>query len=530
MWFGILTLLIAISIAGVAAWFSIAGLVAIFSASAIAIAVMASALEIGKLVAASWLYRNWKTCGVVIKLYLVTAVVILMVITSMGIFGFLSKAHLDQAGVTATATAGITRIDEEISRKESQIRLANTRLDRLLNADDAFIDASIQQQQALIRSLNEASALEISQYQNQINQLREQLQNDIAAIDSAYNRELESLDSRLESLDAIVASYTSQGTTRTSGGLFSSGDRVDNVALGNEIRQEQQAERDEITAAKDELRETAADNREQARAENNARIDALMGDIARIQSQTRASADQANAEIRSLRQTQNIDQQDMQTQIVQLNNDIDAYHVEIEAMNAEKFNAELHVQELELEVGPIKYVADLVYGDRSEEQLDRAVRLFIIMLVIVFDPLAVMLLLAANITFRQHGIDLEGQSPVDTPTPSNKTDKPIAEIDDAVRESPVAQEPARPVTPFVTRSQIPEKVHDDHDEPEPELEIDSDPNPESEPEHNIDAELEKESTVGLDLEQKLANTSTPPQDTVINKDTIKKDFWVNPKK
>lgn len=96
MIFGIITLLVAIAISAVAAWYSIVGLMAIFAAAAIPIAVMGGVLEVGKLLTASWLYHNWKICNVLLKYYLTAAVVVLMLITSMGIFGFLSKAHIDQ--------------------------------------------------------------------------------------------------------------------------------------------------------------------------------------------------------------------------------------------------------------------------------------------------------------------------------------------------------------------------------------------------------------------------------------------------
>ena len=99
MIFGFLTLFIALSIAGVAGWFSIVGLMAIFSAAALPIAIMAGTLEVGKLVAASWLYRYWHDTSWWMKTYLTAAVVVLMLITSMGIFGYLSKAHLDQEAV-----------------------------------------------------------------------------------------------------------------------------------------------------------------------------------------------------------------------------------------------------------------------------------------------------------------------------------------------------------------------------------------------------------------------------------------------
>ena len=82
---GILTLVMALAISGVAAWYSIVGLMAIFSGAQLAIAIMGSVLECGKLITASWLYRNWKQCPVLLKSYLTVAVVVLMMITSMGI-------------------------------------------------------------------------------------------------------------------------------------------------------------------------------------------------------------------------------------------------------------------------------------------------------------------------------------------------------------------------------------------------------------------------------------------------------------
>ena len=118
--------IVALTIAAVAAWFSVAGLMAIFAASAVPVAIMAGSLEIGKLVAASWVYRNWKRSPFLIKSYLTFAVVVLMFITSMGIFGFLSRAHLEQASESLQSQARIERIDNDIVRYEDTItRSAN---------------------------------------------------------------------------------------------------------------------------------------------------------------------------------------------------------------------------------------------------------------------------------------------------------------------------------------------------------------------------------------------------------------------
>ena len=96
MLFGILTLLVALTISGVAIYYSVAGLVAIFAAASIPIIIMGGALEIGKLVAAVWLHRYWDRAKWWLRIYLSVAVLVLMFITSMGIFGFLSKAHIEQ--------------------------------------------------------------------------------------------------------------------------------------------------------------------------------------------------------------------------------------------------------------------------------------------------------------------------------------------------------------------------------------------------------------------------------------------------
>lgn len=146
MWFGIITLLTALAIAGVAAWFSIAGLMAIFSAAALPIAVMAGTLEVGKLLTASWLYRYWNETSLLLKSYLSIAVAILMLITSMGIFGYLSKAHLDQASASGDAFAIVERIDGQILREENKIDLLEERIASLQTGGGLDVSASIQQQ------------------------------------------------------------------------------------------------------------------------------------------------------------------------------------------------------------------------------------------------------------------------------------------------------------------------------------------------------------------------------------------------
>ncbi|MFN9899426.1 MAG: hypothetical protein ACK55Z_11680, partial [bacterium] len=115
----------------VAAWYAIAGLVAIFAAAAIPIAIMGSLLEASKLVVASWLYRNWKEIPRLFKIYFFTALIVLMLLTSMGIFGFLSKAHLDQAVPTGDVVSKLNLIDEKIKIEKENINAARTAITQL---------------------------------------------------------------------------------------------------------------------------------------------------------------------------------------------------------------------------------------------------------------------------------------------------------------------------------------------------------------------------------------------------------------
>ena len=181
MWFGILTLITALAIAGVAAWFSIAGLMAIFSAAALPIAIMAGTLEVGKLLTASWLYRYWNETSLALKTYLSVAVLILMLITSMGIFGYLSKAHLDQAGVAGDAFATVDRIDGQIARQENKIDILE---DRILGVGGTVdVSESIKQQETIRDGAWERVQGDIDYAQGQITSLRNQL----AVLDKAVN-------------------------------------------------------------------------------------------------------------------------------------------------------------------------------------------------------------------------------------------------------------------------------------------------------------------------------------------------------
>ena len=141
MFLTLITFISAISISLIAAGYSILGLATLFAGAYVPIIAMGSALEVGKLVAASWLYHNWRrNIPKSLKAYLFTSIIILIFITSIGIFGFLSKAHLDQVKPTAGNTEQIELIDKKIKQEEKIIERAEKTLAQLDKALDVYID------------------------------------------------------------------------------------------------------------------------------------------------------------------------------------------------------------------------------------------------------------------------------------------------------------------------------------------------------------------------------------------------------
>ena len=240
----ILTFVTSLAIAAVAAWYSIIGLTAIFAAAVIPIIIMGIVLEIGKLVAAAWVYNHWKETSILLRTYLVSAIVVLMLITSMGIYGFLSKSHIDAGINTGEISVKIERVDNRIASEQRQI-------------------------------------------------------------DRAEKNILE-MDTTLE---------------KTEYGFF------DDSRL--EERKRQSVEREQLNSII-------------TKSENN--IDDLLD---------------------------------------------------------KKSEYELEVKNFEVEVGPIKYIAALIYGDEAKNYLDNTVRYVILLLIFVFDPLAVLLLISANMSYRK---------------------------------------------------------------------------------------------------------------------------------
>ena len=372
MWFGLLTLFTAIAIAGVAAWFSIVGLMIFFSGSATSIAVMAGTLEVGKLLTASWLYRYWNETSFALKAYLSSAVLILMLITSMGIFGYLSKAASEVSADGQVAFAEVDRIEGQIAREENKIDILE---DRILSIGGSVdISESIKQQETIRDGAWDRVQGDIDYANGQIDRLRDQL----AVLDKAVN------DLREKGVEVV---------TLDEGGAFRQAEteKIDYVAQANELFAQQKEQRDQIRAD----------------------IQVQQDNIDNYRAQAQKTIDDANAEINRLRNSNQEQQDDNLIKIDDFNGQIDAIYSTIATLKDEKFQAESKVRDLEREVGPIKYVAELLYGSSEQSVMDQAVRIFILLLVIVFDPLAVMLIIAANQTLLRYGINLEKGGPDD---------------------------------------------------------------------------------------------------------------------
>ena len=178
-----LMLFCALALSASAAWYSIIGLTAIFAAAKLPIVIMGATLEVSKLVVASWLYRNWKEIPFLMKTYLTGALLVLMFLTSMGIFGFLSKSHADQSMNSGDVLAKIEMLEQKIQLEQTKIDSAKTTLAQLDTQVNEMIGRStstsainrsitIRKQQdkersVLIRSIEES--------QSRINELREEL-------------------------------------------------------------------------------------------------------------------------------------------------------------------------------------------------------------------------------------------------------------------------------------------------------------------------------------------------------------------
>ncbi len=350
----------AIAIATVAAYYSIIGLMTIFAAAAIPIAVMGGVLEAGKLITASWLYNNRKIIPFFLKSYLITAVVVLMFITSMGIFGFLSKAHIEQTAESEENVAKMEQIDKKI------VRLTDT----IMTSEQAIIKIETKDE-----NKNEQINFQIQTEEERIVKVRDQYQKLVDEQDKIIASASDNLD--------LLEQFVKDKDTRSLQALV--GTKVDGVygpgtaARVNEYREKEESKVDQIIA---DARKRITDLRERELTDiskSNELIDRLRNNI---------NTDELN-EVATNR-------------IKNLQNTIIESEESITNLNVEKFKLEAEERKLEAEVGPIKYIAELVYsGEADRDVLEDAVRWVILIIIFVFDPLAVLLLIAANIGWEQ---------------------------------------------------------------------------------------------------------------------------------
>jgi hypothetical protein len=455
MLLGLLILFVALALSGIAAYYSIIGLTAIFAAAVIPIIVMGGILEVAKLACTVWLHQNWQRARFVMKLYLVPAVAVLMFITSMGIFGFLSKSHIEQSAMGTEQIEQVKVIDDKLLRAQAKVERWNAEIGRLNRGETSGrIDGLITREQERIDKANKRIQPQIDAENSKVKGLRLQADKEIAQqnkrLGDAQKRtsaDIAIAEKRLAQLDKDVAAYTSQGTT--TGGVFTAD--VDNVKKGNQLRASQKPERDalEKTIAKAKRTEIGVASRVQREITNiNKRlaeqIKAVEANVAKIRTGITKTIDSANANIAKYTLEAGSSNKNVDTRIKELELNIENIQPQIDGLREEKFVFEKQYRQFEAEVGPVKYIAQLIYGDNPDQNLlESAVRWVIILIVAVFDPLAIMMLLAATETFAWRRQDKETAVETVTTVPSYV---PVEEDkEEPEQEAPEEPEPDKPV-------------------------------------------------------------------------------------
>ena len=383
MFIAFLTLLSALSISGVAIFYSVIGLATIFPGAFWPVIIMGSVLEVGKLITASWLYRHWKQTRFLLKTYLTISVIVLSLITSMGIFGFLSKAHLEQNLASENLTQRIEVINSKIVSQQTYIKRQN-----------AIIERAEKSLTRTVGTNDEAIAIERQNLEDAQNKLKEAINIEKQSLKDAENKfktlltvetnTIKNLNDRLKILDADVTAILTQK----------------NKAFFNEekaaadLKASQKEERELIN-----LKINEAQGRINELKEDYATDNAIIQKrIEKLREAITSESAVIQARIEKLREG-NVDDKSViyiqievaEDNILKAQNGIDDLIIDREPLESEMIK-------LEAEVGPIKYIAALVvdWGVTNEVELNEAVRWVILLIIVVFDPLAVALLLAAN--------------------------------------------------------------------------------------------------------------------------------------
>jgi hypothetical protein len=389
MFFPLLVFVVAISIAAIAAWFSVVGLMAIFAASAIPVAIMAGSLEVGKLVTASWVYRNWKRAPFLLKSYLTFATVVLMFITSLGIFGFLSSAYLEQAAEGQQSTAKIERISNDILRTEDMISRTEVKIEKLENETSndtsdiqAQIDAEQERMDKAFERVQPAIDEQLAIIDNEQRGSDDQVQ--------AYLQQLANVEDTLGLIQQYIANDEIKKLQALVGARADGNYGSRTAAKVDDFRETQLAEKERLTAIIEDIRSSV----------DNTVVETAREEIKRLRNQANENVQKSQETIDRLRSQLNaVAAVDNSAEIDALIEKVREGETYIETLIVEKFELETEVRKLEAEVGPIKYIADMVYGNQERGTIDEAVRWLIIVFIFVFDPLAVLLLIAANFSF-----------------------------------------------------------------------------------------------------------------------------------
>ena len=425
MFLTILALLSALSVSTVAIWYSVVGLMSIFSGAAVAIAVMGVTLEVGKLVATVWLHQNWNHTKLTLKIYLTTSVIVLMFITSMGIFGFLSRAHIEQTALTTDQFAQIEAIDEQIARSVSKIETWTSEIDRLNKGQDVRVDQLIIREQDALKEIYEKVNKDKKTYKDQSD---EDIQNQNDRLAQAQQRKKDDQARADQQMDDAL---------------------IDEEKYNQEI---ERARRSELGVAARVQREIIAVKKE------------LRAQHKRIDNMYAPQVQDINNRIAKLREQASLKTEDIDTRVNELDAFISAEIKRQDGVREQKRVLESGYRKLEAEVGPVKYIAALVYGESVDQQLlEEAVRLVTIIIIFVFDPFAVFMLLAASEGFimwrRKKDENAEKQPTQQKQVPPTSSTTPMAD-----REGFGATRTSEPTQEIRT---VPPVLVDPEPEPEP---------------------------------------------------------------
>jgi hypothetical protein len=354
--------------------------------------VMGTVLEVGKLVTAVWLHKYWGKAVWWLKTYLSVAVIVLMFITSMGIFGYLSKAHIEQTSASIETTEKITQLETEIARYTGIVERAEQKIDKAENAgankndtiqdqidrEQKRIDTAYDRIQPLVQEQQNLIQQEIIRKDKKIEPYLAQVSNidaDLQTLSDLLNRRDKESIRRLQSIvgtrvDGTYGSRTAKQVENYRDGLIAKRESILKT-----IAQIEEKDSPIITAANEEIKRLR-NIAEQEIADSNKVINKLRSEIGNVV--TTDSTDFIDAELLKIKNA----------------------NVEIELLTEEKYKIEAEYRKLEAEVGPIKYIAEFVYGEEADRDLlEEAVRWVIILIIFVFDPLAVLLLIASQYTF-----------------------------------------------------------------------------------------------------------------------------------